>query len=284
MRLEPLARACVIAARWRLRACGGDAEPTAEPAAGHAGADRGAAPPRPPPPAAGSDGSSPAINSVTVDPGDGTIMVGSGPALYRLEPGAKEAERLTGRSTTRGQAPSRATSSCASPGPGDLLASGHPQDGALPENLGADPLQRPRRDWQSVPGPEADYHELEIAGNLILARQRRVARHPGRQRRRRDVGDAHAARGADRRRRRSRRPAAVGGLDRAGHVRLHQRRPVLAPARHDVRRAAGLAEADALYSVDRNGKVRVSADGGGAGRTAARSADCRARSRRRTKR
>ena len=105
MRIERLARACVIAA-LAFAACGGD-----EPAA-PAPAETDARRPRPPTeapdrrrrrrPTPRSDGSSPAINSVTVDPGDGTIMVGSGPALYRLAPGEKEAERLTGHSSTGG--------------------------------------------------------------------------------------------------------------------------------------------------------------------------------------
>ena len=54
-------------------------------------------------------------------------------------------------------------------GKGDLLASGHPQDGELPENLGLIRSSDQGDTWTSVAGPEADYHELEIAGKLIVA-------------------------------------------------------------------------------------------------------------------
>ncbi len=79
----------------------------------------------PPPPA--GDGSSPAVNSIAVDPGDGTIIVGTGPALFRVDP-AKEGERILGTlngasapGTVSGNLVVRFT------GPGELLASGHPQ-------------------------------------------------------------------------------------------------------------------------------------------------------------
>ena len=166
MRLEPLARACVIAA-LAFSACGGEEAEPAAPAETSAPAETAteAPPAETAPPATGSDTASPAINSVTVDPGDGTIMVGSGPALYRLKPGAKEAEKLTGQledGTVSGNLVVRFA------GPGDLLASGHPQEGALPENLGLIRSSDHGDTWQQVQGPEADYHELEIAGKRII--------------------------------------------------------------------------------------------------------------------
>jgi photosystem II stability/assembly factor-like uncharacterized protein len=117
------------------------------------------------------DGSSPAINSITVDPGDGTIMVGTGPALFRIDPGAKEGERIAGTVTTdQGSGTVSGNLVLRFTGAGDLLASGHPQDGNLPENL---PLIRSGdhgQTWQQVPGTaEGDYHELESAGDVIIA-------------------------------------------------------------------------------------------------------------------
>ena len=170
MRLEPLARASVIAAALAFAACGADKTPPATPAATET-----SAPTETPPEAAATETApsstpppttaSPAINAVTVDPADGTIMVGTGPALYRLAPGAKEAEPLTGKlegGTVSGNLFVRFA------GPGDLLASGHPQDGPLPENLGLIRSKDHGETWERVKGPEADYHELEIAGKLII--------------------------------------------------------------------------------------------------------------------
>ena len=143
-------------------------ETEAPPAATEAPTTAGATPEPPP---AVADGASPAINSITVDPGDGTIMVGTGPALYRVDPGAKEGERIAGTVTTpQGNGTVSGNLVLRFTGPGDLLASGHPQDGGLPENL---PLIRSSdhgATWQAVDGTaEGDYHELESAGDMILA-------------------------------------------------------------------------------------------------------------------
>ena len=93
-------------------------------------------------------------------------MIGSGPALFRLAPGAREAERLTGR-LADGSVSGNLVVRFA--GPGDLLASGHPQEGNLPENLGLIRSQDHGDSWEAVGGPEGDYHELELAGDQLLA-------------------------------------------------------------------------------------------------------------------
>jgi hypothetical protein len=169
-----LARACVIAVLV-LAGCGGDeAEPPVaeEPAA----TETAAAPEQTPPPAgtsapptddgAGSSGASPAINSVTVDPGDGTIMIGAGPALYRVEPGSKEGKEVVGKldgGTVSGNLVVRFA------GPNDLLASGHPKDGDLPENIGLMRSDDHGDTWTIDPDvPEADYHELELVGDQMI--------------------------------------------------------------------------------------------------------------------
>ena len=230
-----LARACAIAV-LAVAGCGGSSEPAAAPTETSAPAETAPAETAAP----SSGGGSPAINSVTVDPGDGTIMIGSGPALFRLAPGAKEAERLTGR-LADGQASL-----------GNLVVrfAGPGRPAGLRASAGGRPAREPRADplaattatrWEAVGGPGGRLPRARAGRRADPGRQRGVARHPAQPRRRSDVGDADAAGGADRRRRRSGRPGALGGLDRAGHVRLDQRRPVLAPARHHVRGAAGVA-------------------------------------------
>jgi hypothetical protein len=265
VRAERLVRACVIAAALAFASCGGDKEQAAAPPATETSAPvetpteapATSDPAATPPPANG--GSSPAINSVTVDPGDGTIMIGSGPALYRLDPGAKEAERLTGQlpgGTVSGNLVVRFA------GPNDLLASGHPQDGSLPENLGLIRSKDHGDNWERVQGPEADYHELEIAGKVIIGVN---AESPDIQ----VSGDGGASW-------QTRTPPAAPidvvvnpGDPQQWAVSTEQGTFVSANAGQSWRprdttfgaRLIWPAE-DALYSVDRNGNVRASKDGG----------------------
>jgi hypothetical protein len=216
-----------------------------------------------PPPASG-DGSSPAINSITVDPGDGTIMVGTGPALFRVDPGAKAAERIAGTVTTpKGDGTVSGNLVLRFTAPGNLLASGHPEGGDLPENL---PLIRSTdhgATWQAVPDTaEGDYHELESAGDMILAVSV-------------EAPDVLVSRDGGRTFERKTPPAApidvvvdpgdpqhwAVSTDQGTFVSTNggdSWRP------RDTTFGARLTwpAKDALYSVDRGGKLRVSQDGG----------------------
>lgn len=273
MRTErALARACVIAALV-LAGCGGGDDPSGqqlpEPTQPAETPVESTAPPTettaPPPGDSGDDGdsggASPAINSVSVDPGDGTIMIGSGPALYRVAPGSKTGEKITGKlgsGTVSGNLVVRFK------GPNDLLASGHPQEGDLPENLGLIRSSDHGDTWENVQENGLDYHELEIAGKLILG------------------VDVEA-------------PEEIK-VSRDGGANWESRTPPAQPIDivvdpsdperwaisteqgtfvstnggqswrpRDTTFGARLAwpTEKALYSVDRNGKVRVSSDGGG---------------------
>jgi hypothetical protein len=150
--------------------CGGESAPTTEaPATAAPTLD---ATVEPAPTQATETTASPAINSVTVDPGDGTIMIGTGPSLYRVAPGADEAEPLTGQFTgPAGQGAVSGNLVVSFAGAGDLLASGHPAEpGALPENLGLMRSRDQGETWEPAGEPsEADYHEIEVAGDLIVA-------------------------------------------------------------------------------------------------------------------
>lgn len=174
MRLSPVPLIlCLV-----LAACGGsDPEPTpdatSEPTTAATATPEGGGDAElssTPPPAAG-DGSSPAVNSIAVDPGDGTIIVGTGPALFRVDPGAKEGERILGKvsglssaATVSGNLVVRFT------GPGKLLASGHPQAGNVSENLPLMTSSDHGDTWQVVPNTaEGDYHELELFGDQLIA-------------------------------------------------------------------------------------------------------------------
>jgi hypothetical protein len=260
-----LTRACVIAA-LALAGCGQEAEqPSAEataPPATETVAPEQTAPPAEtsaPPPDNG-DTSSPAINSVTVDPGDGTIMIGSGPALYRAAPGAKAAERLTGTiegGTVSGNLVVRFA------GPNDLLASGHPQEGNLPENLGLIRSKDHGESWTAVEGAaEADYHELEVVGDQLIAVEAespdiKVSRDGGRSWETRTPPDV---------------PIDVvvnPGDPQNWAVSTEQGTFVSTNAGQSWRPRDPTFGArliwpskDSLYSIDRNGMIRVSSDGG----------------------
>jgi hypothetical protein len=209
---------------------------------------------------------SPAINSVTVDPGDGTLMIGTGPSLYRVPPGGDEAERLTGQfSGPAGQGDVSGNLVVRYAGAGDLLASGHPAGAsALPENLGLIRSRDQGDTWEPAGEPsEADYHEIEVVGDLIVAVE---AEGPDLQVSR-DGGASWETRTP---------PAppvdVVINPDDDQHWAISSEQGTFVSTDgggswrpRDSAFGARLIwpKADELYSVDPNGKVRVSPDGGG---------------------
>jgi hypothetical protein len=116
-------------------------------------------------------GGAPFIASLAVDPGDGTLIAGTGLGLFRLEAGAKRAKPFDGEMTT--DSGSGAISSnlvLRFSGPGELIASGHPQDGGsgLPENLGLIRSDDGGATWTSVSLlGEEDLHALDVRGDVI---------------------------------------------------------------------------------------------------------------------
>ena len=145
-----------LLAALALASCGDD-EPAAEPAATAAPATESTAEPAPaedPVEPSGGGGASPYIGSLSVDPGDGTLMIGTGLGLYRLEPGERRARKLEGAlETPEGAGTISANLELLHLGPGELLASGHPQSGDLPENIGLVRSGRPRRHLVAGLGP-----------------------------------------------------------------------------------------------------------------------------------
>jgi photosystem II stability/assembly factor-like uncharacterized protein len=260
-------RRSLLAALIVLAGCGADPAPPSDPAE-PTQAPTEAATEAPPPqgtaeaPTPTGDGSSPAINSITVDPGDGTIMVGTGPALFRIDPGAKEGERIAGTLTTdQGNGTVSGNLVLRFTAAGDLLASGHPQEGALPENL---PLIRSSdhgQTWQQVPGTAAgDYHELESAGEEIIAVSV-------------DAPDVLISRDGGKTFEPKTPPAPP--LDVVVNPKDAQQMAVSTEQGtfisnnggdswrpRDTTFGARLTWPDALYSVDKAGKVRASTDGG----------------------
>lgn len=113
------------------------------------------------------------IGSLAVDPGDGTLMIGTGLGLFRAEKGASRAERVTGELTTPdGNGPVSSNLVIRYAGPGDLLGSGHPEGAgtSLPENLGLMRSADAGDTWESVSElGNADFHLIQARGDHVVA-------------------------------------------------------------------------------------------------------------------
>jgi hypothetical protein len=162
-----------------LAGCGGDDEPpaTATPAPT---ATATAAPAETTEPAAPSGGSAPYVGSLSVDPEAGTLMIGTGLGLLRLEEGATRAKPLEGELTTpEGSGTISPNLVLRYTGPGQLIASGHPKDGGsgLPENLGLIRSEDEGATWTSVSllGQE-DLHALDARGDVVAGQPVEAAR------------------------------------------------------------------------------------------------------------
>lgn len=104
------------------------------------------------------------IGSLAVDPADGTMIIGTGLGLFRLDPGRKKAERMIGElRSPAGSGPVSSNLVVRFAGPGELLASGHPEGGgtSLPENLGLIRSRDHGATWEPVAElGRADFHIL----------------------------------------------------------------------------------------------------------------------------
>jgi hypothetical protein len=150
--------------------CGGGDDPSATPAPTApptSSATPGAQTSAPPPTTSGANAF---IGSIAVDPGDGTVMLGTGLGLFRLDNGARNAKRVTGElSTPSGSGQVSSNLVVRYPGPGDLLASGHPEGGSLPENLGLISSGDRGKTWKPVVElGKTDYHILQAAGDHVV--------------------------------------------------------------------------------------------------------------------
>jgi hypothetical protein len=163
-----------------LAGCGGD-EPSAEDPPPASAPTATAAPAETSEPADSPDGgASPVIGSLTVDPGDGTLIAGTGLGLYRLEAGAKRAKPFDGELTTpSGTGAISPSLVLRFTGPGELIASGHPKDpgSGLPENLGLIRSDDGGATWTSVSLlGEEDLHALDVRGDVVAGQPVEAAR------------------------------------------------------------------------------------------------------------
>jgi hypothetical protein len=150
-----------ILAVLSLAGCGGEDPPEA------------ASTPTPKPTVAAEPGSAANafIGTLAVDPGDGTLMIGTGLGLFRAERGARKATRVVGELTTPdGAGPISSNLVIRYAGPGQLLGSGHPADETLPENLGLIRSGDAGDTWEPVSQlGDADFHIIQARGDHVVA-------------------------------------------------------------------------------------------------------------------
>ncbi len=127
----------------------------------------------------GSGGGSPYVGSLAVDPRSGTLIIGTGTGLFRLENGAKRAEPFEGRLTApQGKASISANMVLRFRAPDRLVASGHPGGGSrVPEDLGLIESSDGGATWKPVSLlGEEDLHALDVQGDVVVGQPVEEAR------------------------------------------------------------------------------------------------------------
>jgi hypothetical protein len=260
--------AVVVAFAVAGAGCGGDDQPAATPTPTKTpsitATPTASGEPQTAPPAATVSGANAFIESIAVDPGGGTVMLGTGLGLFRLKPGAKDAKRVTGQLTTpngAGLVSSNLVVRYA--GPGDLIASGHPEGGSLPENLGLMRSRDAGNRWAPISElGDTDYHILQAAGQHVVAvnageAKIRVSDDGGRTFEERTPPDAPldvAFDPADAQRMVvATKQGVFSSADGGGSWRQRDSTPATQLA---------WGRPDALYRADSGGAIKVSADGG----------------------
>jgi hypothetical protein len=110
------------------------------------------------------------VGSVAVDPADGALLIGSSIGTFRLPAGATELEPIEAEMSAQGKSGPLNDLVVRFSGPGAVTASGHSRGGTLPENAGLIRSADGGKTWESVSGlGEIDYHDIEIAGDLLVA-------------------------------------------------------------------------------------------------------------------
>jgi hypothetical protein len=209
------------------------------------------------------DGDPPYIGSLSVNPSDSSLFMGTNTGLWRIPKGSSEPEKITGTLETP-DGSGRVSESLVAQftGPDTLIGSGHPAAGeTLPPALGLIRSEDAGRTWTSVSElGSADFHALErsqdrLVGALFGQAQVLVSE---------DDGKTWEARTApmplvDLALDPSDPDRWIGTADRGLFVSVdggeswRQYEPI-----PNIR----LAWADELYRVDPGGQVKVSTDGG----------------------
>jgi len=143
-----------------LAGCGGDGSSPATPAAELAA------------PWVDPDGDAPYIGSLSVNPSDGSLIMGTNTGLFEIPKTGGKPEKVTGSlKTPAGEGAVSEALVAEFTGPDALIASGHPSgDSTLPPALGLIRSQDAGRTWTSVSElGKTDFHALSISGDTLVA-------------------------------------------------------------------------------------------------------------------
>jgi photosystem II stability/assembly factor-like uncharacterized protein len=118
------------------------------------------------------DGDPPYIGSLSVNPGDGSIFMGTNTGLFQIPKAGGKPVKVTGTLKTSDDEGAVSESLVARfTGPDQLIASGHPSgDSTLPAALGLIRSDDAGKTWESVSElGTSDFHALSRSGDVLVA-------------------------------------------------------------------------------------------------------------------
>jgi hypothetical protein len=118
------------------------------------------------------DGDPPIVGSLSVNPEDAALFMGTNTGLFRIPEGASEPEKLAGQlDTPDGSGKVSESLVVRFTGPDRLLGSGHPSGGqTLPPQLGLIRSEDAGATWSPVSElGTADFHAIEPSGDTLVA-------------------------------------------------------------------------------------------------------------------
>jgi hypothetical protein len=118
------------------------------------------------------DGEPPYVGSLSVNPGDGVLLMGTNTGLFEIPADGGQPKKITGDlSTPQGDGKVSEALVAKYVGPDQLIASGHPATGSsLPPVLGLIRSGDDGRTWESVSElGSADFHALVQAQDVLVA-------------------------------------------------------------------------------------------------------------------
>ena len=118
------------------------------------------------------DGEPPYVGSLSVNPADDTLFMGTNTGLFQIPPDGGTPKKVTGElSTPDGSGQVSEALVARFTGPNQLIGSGHPPSGSsLPDVLGLIRSEDAGKTWESVSElGTADFHALAQSGGLLVA-------------------------------------------------------------------------------------------------------------------
>jgi photosystem II stability/assembly factor-like uncharacterized protein len=119
------------------------------------------------------DGDPPYIGSLSVNPGDGTVYMGTNTGLFEIAKAGGKPAKVSGQlKTPNGEGAISESLVARFTGPDQLIASGHPASGdtSLPPALGLIRSSDAGKTWESVSElGTSDFHALSRSGDVLVA-------------------------------------------------------------------------------------------------------------------